>query len=205
MKAIGKALLALFFMYFIMTVIDSCQTRQNLKEAEKAYLTLKEQVKVEQEASEALVEGYEDRIAELNGMIDSINFENDKRMQKIEEGDERIRELREEVETLSDKDEIIANLESQLETRDYQLSLARETIKEQDIVIFSLTEKYNTQVKITDEYKAQLASATRLQAETEGALKSVSVELYREQKKNRVLNVGLAAVVGGAILYSLVK
>lgn len=102
--------------------------------------------------------------------------------------------------TLHDKDAQIVNLQEQVNVWKQKFDLAESTIADKDGIIFSLTEKYDAQVKISAEWKGSY--------EREHQLRLVSEKLYEEIKgKYRGINllggIKTAAILllGGLVVY----
>jgi len=153
---------------------------------------------------EIIVAGYERKIAELNGNIDSAMTV----VARLEGADEKIRaqtiELARSEALITDKDELIGNLRKQIEAWKERFSLAEQRLAEKDRIIFALSEKYEAEHKIRLEISASLES-WKAQYESLKTLNAKNEKRYLSEKRKRTAEKIIFASVAGIAIYSLIK
>jgi len=152
--------------------------------------------------SKATIEAHKADIAARDEVIDEAGRTIIDAEGKIRDKDERILNLEEAFTQLGEnKDAKIINLQAQVSTWKEKFTLAQEIIAKKDTIIFSLTAKYDAQVKISTEWEASYYRQVELH---QIALDRISVM----EKKWVGINLGSNAKTGliiGLIIYSLVK
>ena len=152
--------------------------------------------------SKATIEAHKADIAARDGVIDEAGRTIIDAEGKIRDKDERILNLEEAFTQLGEnKDAKIINLQAQVSIWKEKFTLAEAIIAGKDKIIFSLTAKYDAQVKISTEWEASYCRQVELH---QIALDRISVM----EKKWVGINLGSNAKTGliiGLILYLLVK
>uniref|UniRef100_A0A6M3IJV3 Uncharacterized protein n=1 Tax=viral metagenome TaxID=1070528 RepID=A0A6M3IJV3_9ZZZZ len=180
------------------------------------YGELKGEIKAMANQYEAERAKVAEREAELNGHIDSLNTkiaadeaeieelsatDRDKarKINALEQDEARLRENY--ASDVWQAEALIDSLTAQRDTWKERFTLAQQTIKKKDDIIFSLTEKYDTQVKITIDERA-----LRLLAEDRIAKMEVAMSMCERKVKwaGTKTTVGLVAltVIGGYLFLS---
>jgi len=104
---------------------------------------------------------------------------------------------------LKDKDEIIANLDAQIAAWKEKFSLAQAVIGEKDKIIFSLTEKYEAQVKITSSYKLMYEDLVKVSSVADLRIKALEGDLRQARfwgNLSKASTVILAAIAVIAVI-----
>ena len=152
--------------------------------------------------SKATIEAHKADIAARDEVIDEAGRTIIDAEGKIEDKDKKILRLEEAFTQLGEnKDAKIINLQAQVSIWKEKFTLAQEIIAKKDTIIFSLTAKYDAQVKISTEWEASYYRQVELH---QIALDRISVM----EKKWVGINLGSNAKTGliiGLILYLLVK
>lgn len=155
--------------------------------------------------SKATIEANKADIAARDAVIDEAGRTIIDAEGKIRDKDKRILNLEEAFTQLGEnKDAKIINLQAQLSIWKEKFTLAEAIIAGKDKIIFSLTAKYDAQVKISTEWEASYYRQVELH---QIALDRISV-MEKEWKGIQFgskLKTYLIAAAGAAIVYSLVK
>jgi chromosome segregation ATPase len=171
---------------------------------------LKGQYDAMKKAAEENKAAADQKIAELQKTIADKNKEigeaqeiiNNKN-KDISKNHAKIVELEKEREGLKDKDATIVNLDKQVYYWKDQFSLCQQVIAEKDKIIFSLTEKYDAQVKISLEwyhlYNEQVNLRVLAERRIDGLEDSLK-GLHYSLKVSRTL----ALILGGIVIYKLI-
>jgi len=160
-----------------------------------------EQLEIKEAGLKELEQRHEEKIAELNGEVDSAYTVIETLRAEDHNKSETIVRLESEFDKLSDKDPQIKNLKAQVEEWKGRFSLAQDKLSEKDKIIFSLQEKYEAELElrkvtqvVLEEYKTGLGIRDELVAELERKLRSTS----RWQTLERLAFLA----VSGVLLYS---
>lgn len=113
-------------------------------------------------------------------------------------------ELEKQRKELTDKDEIIANLDAQIAAWKEKFFIAQSIIEEKDKIIFSLTEKYEAQIKISNSYKLMYEDMVKVNAVAELRIKRLERELRTNRFTGNLGKVSMIALIG-LTLYILSK
>lgn len=201
----GLVLLTLIFS------VRACRVGDRLTKMEGEYNALKavHQTTV-QDANKRIAEqtrqiaALDDHIAILNGQIERGEA-------LIEASDSQLADLETELVDLRAREESVAslrtevvNLESQLNIWKEKFTLAQGIIANKDGIIFSLSQKYDAQVVITDQYKKMYSDVQKLHDNLAAQLGITKRKLKSSKVISTIKTVGLGAV-GGFLVYSLVK
>ena len=116
----------------------------------------------------------------------------------------KIERLEDEEVVLVDKDEIIVNLRFQIREWTERFTLAAGIIEDQKQIIFSLREKYDIQVGITNAWISKFNAERALRLSAENVIKESTKEIRRLRAKAK-LKTGSIAVVGAILLYAVLK
>ena len=120
------------------------------------------------------------------------------------EREREIGRLEEEEVVLVDKDMIIVNLRFQIREWTERFTLAAGIIEDQKQIIFSLREKYDIQVGITNAWISKFNAERALRLSAENVIKESTKEIRRLRAKAK-LKTGSIAVVGAILLYAVLK
>ena len=170
------------------------------------YAKLKENLLITEGHAKVAIEVSEGKIAELNGMIDSLSTVIAKKEERIFDLGTTITDLETDLETIpeTDTDAIIANLKGQIsawQKRFFEAEVAMTALKEQ----VALTEKkFQEQLLITKNYK-DMWERERFARES---LERIVTEMERVARKAgmlRSIERGITVAVAGALVVSLIK
>jgi hypothetical protein len=139
------------------------------------------------------------KIDELNGAIDSANGV----IAGLEQGQTNagnaIVKLKESLSQAKTDAEKVPILESLVAEWTIKFNLAQDTIAEKDKIIFSLTAKYQSQLVISERYKADWTDETSLRKMAETRLSLLDKRVGSLEKKLRLRNVGDVLLIAGAV------
>ena len=130
------------------------------------------------------------QIVEKEGAISSLHAQTDK--------------LEEDYEKLLGCEQKISNLETQVATWKQKFSLAESVIADKDAIIFSLNEKYESQVKISLNWETLYNNEVTLHALCSQRLKLADKKLKGLRFGGTIKN-GLILGLAGVVIYSLVR
>ena len=153
----------------------------------------------DQISKEAIAE-YEKKIAELNGNIDSSNTIIAGIGEKDEALADRTKRLEAARREITNKDALISNLEQQVETWRARFSLAQDTIAEKDKIIFSLTDKYEIQLKITKEREAQILARDNLLEIKDLRIAGLEKQIARDHFWSKAKSYALVGTLGYVLI-----
>ena len=115
-----------------------------------------------------------------------------------------VADLEEEFGNLTNKDAKISNLTKQVEVWKEKFNLSQSIISDKDAIIFSLTQKYESQVVISLEYKSMDETSRGLLDIRDKQVKELE-KLNKRLRLTSGLKSGLAVALAGIVLYSLLK
>ena len=142
------ALAALFLLGLIFFTVKSCNLYDENSVLKGKYETYRTLAKEHTKLMQAAIAEQEKKIKELE-QKQIIYEENIKKKEgQIASLHVTTGELKKQRRELTDKDAIIANLDTQVAAWKEKFSLAQSVIEEKDKIIFNLTEKYDAQVTI---------------------------------------------------------
>jgi len=164
---------------------------------------LAEQLKAQEKDAAQAVKIYETIIAARDKTINSLTVAVLEKESAVTGLNARLDELEGIEATLTDKDEIILNLRGQIKVWSDKFSLAEGIIKDKDGIIFSLTEKYDAQVKVSLEYKGLWEKGKELQRVSDVRIKVLEKEV-KSARLSRTVRVA-AVIVGAAFIVNEVR
>ena len=197
LKVLGYIALATLCLSFFLSLKECGDKRAENAMLKGREAELMRMMEVNDKEAAKKIVGYEERIAELQGHIDSNETIIVANEGKDKELAERLLELKHAENALRDKDEVILNLRAQVETWQNRFSLAQDTISEQGKAIFSLKEQNALQVKITLEKDGQILSRDELLKVRAIRIAGLEAEL----KKERAWGAVKKYVALGALAY----
>lgn len=150
------------------------------------------------------IAGLVEKLSKRDDKIESLHTEIRKKVLVDVEEERKIEELEAEEIVLVDKDEIIDNLHSQISGWKERFTLVSGIVEDQKKIIFSLTEKYDIQVKITLEVENKLKSEKALRISAENVIKEATKEI-RVLKFKSKLKTGGIALVAVVLAYSVLR
>ncbi len=198
-------IIVILFFYF--SIQRSCKLYDENSMLKGQYETLKQQKSEADKLSVTIIEAQEKAIKQLDEAIKKSDDIVNEKAQEIKNKDSKISSLEKAYAQLSqsgDKDKQIKNLQEQVMTWAEKFGLAEMTIKEKDKIIFSLTEKFNAQVKISDEYLLQIGREINLRNVAEERIAGLEKSLKGLRFTGKIKNY-LVIATGGYIVYLLIK
>ena len=136
--------------------------------------------------------------------IEYLEKEVEKKGLEDVEREREIERLEDEEVVLVDKDMIIINLRFQIREWTERFTLAAGIIEDQKQIIFSLREKYDIQVGITNAWISKFNTEKALRLSAENVIKESTKEIRRLRAKAK-LKTGGITIVGAILLYAVLK
>ena len=184
--------------------LDKCGSSRRADELRGQYEEAREIAEVERRIQEATIREQQEKIAEAMSTIAKINENVAKKDRNIAELGNTITDLEEEFGNLPDKDEKIDNLTKQVNLWKEKFTLSQSIIQDKDEIIFQLSKKYKSQLKISNSYKDMYESVQGVLVIRGNQVK----ELEKINKRLRLtsgLKSGLAVMLAGLIVYNMIK
>ena len=181
----------------------SCNIYDRYSELKGLYEGNKAQTEKEKQESQKAIQELKKEIGEKEKSIalSEANVINLKKRDEFKSQD--LKKLESEIINLKDKDKIIENLKSQINVWSERFTLAQNQLAEKDKIIFSLTEKFNAQVKISIQWEGLYNRQVGLNKILEDRIALADKKISRlgfESKIEKVLITGLAIYLGVKIL-----
>jgi len=154
------------------------------------------------------IDQYEQRIAELQGNIDSSNTVISNLEQESSGLEAKIKSLEHAQISIKDKDELIQNLQSQVHLWTERFSLAQAEIAEKDKIIFSLTEQYESAKEIIIEKDKQILSRDELLVIKDLRIGGLEKQIEHDKFWNKIKTYGFYGsliYIGIDVLTGLIK
>ncbi|MDD5007267.1 MAG: hypothetical protein PHC68_02555 [Syntrophorhabdaceae bacterium] len=145
------------------------------------------------------------KIDELNGHIDSANTVIATLQAHQEQANGTIGSLNDKLAQAQTDAEKVPILTALVQEWIGKFNLAQATIAEKDKIIFSLTEKYQAQLQISERYKADWTAETSLRTLAETRLNLLDKRVVGLERKLKLRNAGDLILVAGAIAVALFK
>ncbi len=194
------ALAALFFLGLIFFTVKSCNLYDENSVLKGKYATYQTLAKEHTKLMQAAIVEQEKKIKELE-QKQIIYEENIKKKEgQIASLHGTTGELEKQRRELTDKDAIIANLDTQIAAWKEKFSLAQSVIEEKDKIIFNLTEKYDAQVTISNSYKLQFEEGQKLNQIAELRIQSLEKELRISKFTGKIARAG-TLILAGLVAY----
>lgn len=190
---------ALIFLQRSCSLYDEVSVLKGKHEAlQAAYADADAKAKATIAGMTAEIEARDKAIAELNHGVVVIEG-------KIEVKDEKIRELEEEFAQLGENSGAkIVNLQAQVVAWKEKFTLAESIIADKDGIIFNLTAKYDSQVKISAEWEASYHRQVELNTACLERIKVMEGEWKGLRFGSKLKTYAIAAAAGW-IVYSMVR
>jgi len=145
------------------------------------------------------------KIDELNGHIDSANTVIATLQAHQEQANGTIGSLNDKLAQAQTDAEKVPILTALVQEWIGKFNLAQATIAEKDKIIFSLTEKYQAQLQISERHKADWTAETSLRTLAETRLNLLDKRVVGLERKLKLRNAGDLILVAGAIAVALFK
>ncbi len=143
-----------------------------------------------------------EKIAELNGMVDSSNTVIAHKEEEIATQDDKLGELREAQKILINDRDIIENLKQQIFLLDKKFTLARSELREKDKVIFALNEKYEYEHTLRLQADNLLEKLSRQGEDKILLIQNLKKQLAHQKRVSlyEKLGVGVACLLLGVLV-----
>ena len=155
-----------------------------------------------------VIDQYEQRIAELQGNIDSSNTFISNLEQESSGLEAKIKSLERAQINTKDKDELIQNLQSQVHLWTERFSLAQAEIAEKDKIIFSIKEQYESARGIIIEKDKQILSRDELLTIKDLRIGGLEKQIEHDKFWNKIKTYGFYGsliYIGIDVLTGLIK
>jgi len=196
--------IGLLIVTVVFLTLDRCGSSRKADELRGQYEKAKEIAEVERRIKEETIREQEEKIGTLNTTIVVLNTTiAEKERSNVELSDD-VRDLELSYDTLNDKDEKIENLTQQVSVWKEKFNISQSIISDKDAIIFSLTEKYESQVKISISYKDMYESVQGLVDIRTRQVKELE-NINRRLRLTSGLKTGVVITMAGVVLYSLLK
>ncbi len=196
---IGLLVVAVMFLS-----LDKCGSSRKADELRGQYEGASEIAEVERRIKEATIEEQRKEIVVLNTTIVALNTTI---VEKEESGTDLsgvVLDLELSYDTLNDKDEKINNLTKQVEVWKEKFSISQSIISDKDAIIFSLSQKYKSQLIISISYEDMYKSIQGVLVIRDKQVKELE-KINRRLKLGSGLKTGIVITMAGVVLYSLLK
>ena len=196
---VGILILSVVFLTF-----DKCGSSIKLDRLKGEYKEAKETAKVEKLIKEEIIKKQQEEIEVLNTTIEVKNTTIAKKERSITELDADVLSLERSFLEENDKDAKISNLIEQVSIWKEKFTLSQGIIADKDEIIFSLSQKYQAQLVISDSYKAMYDT---LAVNTEKLRSVVRAQDWRIKKLTITSRVktGIVLAITGVVIYSFLK
>ena len=211
MKKIDFVLISIIIILFVSFVaslkksndLNSKNQELKIKEADLEIQLRETDAKVNE-----AIDQYEQRIAELQGNIDSSNTVISNLEQESSGLEAKIKSLERAQINTKDKDELIQNLQSQVHLWTERFSLAQAEIAEKDKIIFSIKEQYESARGIIIEKDKQILSRDELLTIKDLRIAGLEKQIKHDELWNKIKTYGFYGsliYIGIDVLTGLIK
>ncbi len=197
-------LVVVLVVVIIFLLLDSCGSSRRADELRGQHEEASQIAEVERRIKEETIREQNKKIEEQDLLIAEANREVEIKNDHISSLGNTVAELEEEFDNLTDKDAKINNLTKQIEAWRDKFNLSQSIISDKDAIIFSLTQKYKSQVVISDSYKTMYDTLT---LNTKKLQLIVTAQDWQIKKLRLTsgLKSGFVVVLAGLIVYNMVK
>ena len=168
------------------------------------YEVLKANVEEERVASLKVIESLEGNISDKDKAIQRFKEEVKVIESKVTEKSRKIGELEDAYSDLQNDTERVDNLIQQVAQWKEKFLLSETIIASKDKIIFSLTEKYESQLKITNEYKSLYINECEMSRVLTMRL-DICTKKSKGLKFSGTIKNGIVLTLAGVIVYGLVS
>ena len=195
----GLVLLALIIVGF-----RSCDLYDKYSVLKGKYDALSEEYKAQRVKALADIEALRNNIAQKDEEIRNITSQIVEKEGEISSLHTQTGKLEEAYVALTDNEAKIDNLTQQVDAWKEKFSLAESVIADKDAIIFSLNEKYESQVKISLNWETLYNNEVKLHALCSQRLKLADKKLRGLRFTGTIKN-GLILGLAGVVIYGLVR
>jgi len=195
--------IALILMLFI---VKSCNIYDNYSVLKGQYNLLQTETNALVKVSQKEIIEYQNTIAERDTRIKEISATvavKNKKIQDLHIATQNLEDTLDFDTQISNEDKIV-NLQKQVEAWKDKFAIISTIVKDKDEIIFNLQEKYNTQLKISLNYKEMYERSQQLVLLADKRLKLADKKIRNARLGSTVKTIALGAV-GGYLIYKVVK
>ena len=184
--------------------MDKCGSPRKIDELKGQYEEANQIAKVEKQIKEEIIKEQQEEIEVLNTTIEVKNTTIAKKERSIVGLDGQVTDLEDAFDGLDDKDAKIDNLTKQVEAWKGKFSLAQSIIADKDEIIFSLTQKYNAQLIISNSYKDMYETLTQNTKKLQSIVKAQDGQI-RKLRLTSGMKTGVVLGLAGLVIYGVLK
>ncbi|MBW2037164.1 MAG: hypothetical protein JRI41_06765 [Deltaproteobacteria bacterium] len=199
-KYLPTALFILAGLFVFFAIQRSCTLHSKYSELKGQYEALAKEHETYKRVTEEEAAHLRKRIEDQDKIIVAANKEIAKKHERIARLDEELAGLEEKADKTQNLAKKVTLLERQINIWKQKFSLAQGVIADKDKIIFSLTEKYQTQVRITQHYKTLYEREAQLRELLEKRVKIADSKIKGLNFKLGLSNAAWAVIAGVAVL-----
>lgn len=188
----------------VFLMMDKCSSSRKADELKGEYKKAVEIAKAERIIKEEIIKKQNKKIEEQDLLIAEANREVEIKNDHISSLSDDVLDLELSYDTLNDKDEKIENLQEQVSVWKEKFSISQGIISDKDAIIFSLNEKYKSQVTISISYEDMYKSIQDVLVIRDKQVKELE-KINRRLKLTSGLKTGIVVTMAGVVLYSLLR
>lgn len=188
----------------VFLVMDKCGSSRKTDELKGQYKEASEIAKAERIIKEEIIKEQNKKIEEQDLLIAEANREVEIKNDHISSLGNTVAELEEEFGNLTDDEAKIDNLTKQVEAWKEKFSISQSIISDKDAIIFSLNQKYKSQMVISLSWEESYKSIQRLVEISEKQVNELE-KINGRLKLTSGLKTGVVLTMAGVVLYSLLK
>jgi len=199
-------LIAMLVFTILFLSVKSCNIYDNYSVLKGQYNLLQTENNTLIKVSQKEITEYQNTIAERDTKIKEISATIAVKNKKIQDLHIATQNLEDTLDfyTLIPNEDKIVNLRKQVEAWKDKFAIISTIVKDKDEIIFNLQEKYNTQLKISLNYKEMYEKSQRLVLLADKRLKLADKKIRNARLGSTVKTIALGAV-GGYLIYKVVK
>lgn len=189
---------------FLLSVVDKCGQSNKYKKLRAEYKELNAIHKISHEKSKEAISEKTEEIRRADKKIKELELAVAKKGKILTEKGSEIEELEEAYDEAITKDEQIVNLQRQVQLWKEKFHIAENIIADKDAIIFSLTQKYEAEFVISNEWKSMYENELEMRNNLEAQIKALRKQV-RGIKFGSTTKTGLLVIVGGILAYQMIK
>lgn len=200
MKKKYIVIIAVLFGLLLLSAVDKCGRSEKYKKLEQENKILKKiqkssQEKIKNQSEE--IQKTTERIRELESHVAEKN-------EALKNKGIRIEELEKSYDENAPQEKQITNLREQVQAWKEKFHIAENIIADKDRIIFSLTQKYEAQFAISEEWKTMYENELKLRENLESQIKVLEKQ-FRTVKFFSKVKTGLFTIIGGILIYQAIR
>ncbi len=188
----------------VFLLLDKCGSSRKVDELAGEYREASQIAEVERRISEETIREQKEKIGTLDATIVVLNTTIVEKEESDTDLSGVVLDLELSYDTLNDKDEKIENLTKQVEAWREKFNLSQSIISDKNAIIFSLSQKYESQLRISISYKDMYKSIQGVLVIRDKQVMELE-KINRRLKLTSGLKTGIVITMAGVVLYSLLK